>query len=241
MKQTLRHVFLSLITALCLCMTIFAQPVAAQQIQNRYTPEHSSEIAEEQVKGAEWGLNAEEWQRYEELMTGPRGIYSPGIDPLTALGIEARSEEERRYFAELQVQAETIRVEKELAYQRAYDAAWKRLYPESQPVVNLADSTSTVITGNGRLAVFVKENCLACDQQIKRLQTNGQAFDIYLVDSKQDDTAVRRWASRVNIDVAKVRAGTITLNHDGGRWLLMGVGSDLPAVVRQVDGKWVRQ
>lgn len=241
MNKTLRHAFLSLIAGLCLCMTAFAQTIPVHPIQNLYTPERSSEITEDQVKGAEWGLKAEEWQRYEELMTGPRGIYSPGIDPLMALGIEARSEEERRYFAELQVQAEADRVEKELAYQRAYDAAWKRLYPELQPVVNLADSTSTVITGNGRLAVFVKENCLACDQQIKRLQTNGQAFDIYLVDSKQDDTAVRRWATKTGIDAAKVRAGTITLNHDGGRWLLMGVGGDLPAVVRQINGKWVRQ
>ena len=35
----------------------------------------------------------------------PRGVYSPGIDPLTALGIEARSAEERRRYADLQVQA----------------------------------------------------------------------------------------------------------------------------------------
>ncbi|MEI4788683.1 TIGR03759 family integrating conjugative element protein, partial [Pseudomonas aeruginosa] len=67
----------------------------------------------------EWGLNQQEWTRYQTLMQGPRGVYSPGIDPLTALGIEARSAEERRRYADLQVQAERRRVEKELAYQRA--------------------------------------------------------------------------------------------------------------------------
>lgn len=56
-------------------------------------------------------------------------MYSPGIDPLTALGIEARSAEERRRYADLQVQAERRRVEKELAYQRAYDEAFARAYP----------------------------------------------------------------------------------------------------------------
>ncbi len=66
----------------------------------------------------EWGLNQQEWTRYQTLMQGPRGVYSPGIDPLTALGIEARSAEERRRYADLQVQAERRRVEKELAYQR---------------------------------------------------------------------------------------------------------------------------
>ena len=67
--------------------------------------------------------------RYRELMEGPLGIHSPNLDPLTALGIEARSDEERRRYAELQVQVEARRVEKLLAYQRAYDDAWQRLHP----------------------------------------------------------------------------------------------------------------
>ena len=80
----------------------------------------------------EWGLQPEEWARYRQLMQGPLGVYSPQLDPLTALGIEARSEEERRRYAELQVQAEARRVGKTLAYQRAYDAAWQRLFPASR-------------------------------------------------------------------------------------------------------------
>ncbi len=34
----------------------------------------------------EWGLNQQEWTRYQTLMQGPRGVYSPGIDPLTERG-----------------------------------------------------------------------------------------------------------------------------------------------------------
>src|SRR3546814_5294763 len=63
----------------------------------------------------DWGLGTEEWTRYEELMDGPLGIYSPNLDPLSALGVEARSDEERRRYAELQVHAESRRVEKLLA------------------------------------------------------------------------------------------------------------------------------
>ncbi|MGD4883772.1 TIGR03759 family integrating conjugative element protein, partial [Xanthomonas citri pv. citri] len=33
----------------------------------------------------------------------------------------------------------------------------------------------------------------------------------------------------------------ITLNHDGGRWLSLGVSGELPAVVREVGGQWQRQ
>ena len=43
------------------------------------------------------------------------------------------------------------------------------------------------------------------------------------------------------IDPARVRAGSITLNHDGGRWLSLGLPGDLPAAVREVNGQWQRQ
>jgi len=40
----------------------------------------------------------------------------------------------------------------------------------------------------------------------------------------------------------RVRDGSITLNHDGGRWLSLGLsGGELPAVVREVNGQWQRQ
>ena len=60
---------------------------------------------------SEWGLQRQEWERYRELMDGPLGIHSPNLDPLSALGIEARTDEERRRYAELQVQVEARRVE----------------------------------------------------------------------------------------------------------------------------------
>ncbi len=88
------------------------------------------------------------------------GHFSPNLDPLTALGIEARSDEERRRYAELQVQVEAQRVEKTLAYQRAYDAAWQRLHPGMQRV-NLPGasqtSSATGVPGDAnRLAVFIQ-------------------------------------------------------------------------------------
>src|SRR5690606_2187906 len=120
---------------------------------------------DEQRLAHDWGLNAEEWSRYRQLMQGPLGVYSPNLDPLTALGIEARSDEERRRYAELQVQAEARRVEKMLAYQRAYDEAWKRLYPTLQPVSSPAPRRPDLIARlrmsgeRDRVAVFVKDRC----------------------------------------------------------------------------------
>src|SRR5699024_3163996 len=81
-----------------------------------------------------WGLDEEELDRYEQLMQGSRGIWSPGLDPVTALGVEAKTEQERRRYAEMLVEVEKARVERELAFQRAYDDAWSRLYPDEMPI-----------------------------------------------------------------------------------------------------------
>ncbi|URW83088.1 TIGR03759 family integrating conjugative element protein [Alcaligenes sp. DN25] len=191
---------------------------------------------------SEWGLQPQEWARYRELMDGPLGIYSPNLDPLSALGIEARTDEERRRYAELQVQIEARRVEKLLAYQRAYDEAWQRLNPGMQRV-NMPDDkpSAGAVRGSGRMAVFVKDGCAACGLLAQRLQSSGTEFDLYMVGSRQDDARIRDWAKRAQIDAARVRSGSITLNHDGGRWLSLGLPGDLPAVVREVNGQWQRQ
>lgn len=210
-------------------------------------PSHEQPIATERADeqhARDWNLGAEEWARYRALMQGPLGIYSPNLDPLTALGIEARSDQERHRYAELQVEAEAHRVEKLLAYQRAYDDAWQRLHADT-PRVTLPDAgpvfSPVTPAANGRIAVFVQDACPACDQVALRLQAAGTEFDIYVVDSRADDASIRAWAQRIGIDPAKVRSGQITLNHDSGRRLSLGLQGDLPAVVRQVGDQWQRQ
>ena len=198
-------------------------------------------------RSREWGLQPEEWARYRQLMQGPLGIYSPGLDPLTALGIESRSDAERRHYAELQATMEGRRVEKLLNYQRAYDDAWKQLYPGMEPVplpphsLDDGGSPDTPSTESSRLAVFVKEDCESCDQRVRELQAAGRPFDVYVVGSLHDDAQIRRWATRAGIDASKVRSHTITLNHDSGRWLSIGGQGELPAVMREVAGQWLRQ
>ncbi|TXH08627.1 MAG: TIGR03759 family integrating conjugative element protein, partial [Gammaproteobacteria bacterium] len=98
-----------------------------------------------------------------------------------------------------------------------------------------------IARGSGRMAVFVKDGCTACGQLVQRLQSSGAEFDLYMVGSRQDDGRIRDWAKRAQIDPARVRSGSITLNHDGGRWLSLGLPGDLPAAVREVNGQWQRQ
>ncbi|MGQ0697504.1 MAG: TIGR03759 family integrating conjugative element protein [Panacagrimonas sp.] len=230
------------VTALFAAVAAFAQPNSVANARITSTQARpSADAGLDERRARDWGLRTEEWARYRELMEGPLGVYSPQLDPLTALGIEAHSDEGRRRYAELQVRMEARRVEKLIAYQRAYDAAWQRLAP-GQPRVNLpgAKVPASGNTGSGRLAVFIKADCPPCAQRIQQLQAAGTAFDLYMVGSRQDDARVRQWASQAGIDPAKVRARTITLNHDAGRWLSLGLPGELPAVVREVNGQWQR-
>ncbi len=59
-----------------------------------------SSVQDLQQQAGQWGLSQDDYQRYQSLMNGPRGIQSPGLDPLSTLGIEARSQAERRQYAE---------------------------------------------------------------------------------------------------------------------------------------------
>lgn len=233
--------FLVLCAAALTSVSVHAQTTIAAESRVVESRDRSTTGAELDERLAnEWQLNLDEWARYRELMRGPLGIYAPNLDPLTALGIEARTDEERRRYAELQVKAEARRVEKLLSYQRAYDTAWQRLYPKLQRV-ELGDAQPTAETSVGaRLAVFVKDACMPCEQRVRQLQAAGTTFDVYVVGSRQDDARVRQWAAKAGIEPQKVRAGTITLNHDAGRWLAIGVQGELPAVVREIDGQWQR-
>ncbi|MFC8751064.1 TIGR03759 family integrating conjugative element protein [Pseudomonas oryzihabitans] len=215
-----------------------ASPATASHDQTRWSDtQHSRLVLNEDAQARAWGLQASDWVRYRELMQGPLGIYAPNLDPLTALGIEARSDEERARYAELQVRAEARRVEKLLTYQRAYDAAWQRLAPDLQRVT-LKDAN---VADEARLSVFVKADCPPCLERVRQLQAQGRAFDLYLVDSKGDDARLRRWARQARLDPTRVRQRTITLNHDNGSFQSLGLAGELPVVAQRVNGQWQRQ
>ncbi|MDG6398418.1 TIGR03759 family integrating conjugative element protein [Pseudomonas quasicaspiana] len=235
--------FLALMTLLL----AFVTPAHSENQQSSISVSQNTANQSEESSlsnATQWDLQADEWDRFKQLMKGPLGVYSPNLDPLSALGIEAKTEEERTRYAELQVQMESARVIKLLAYQNAYDQAYKRLYPDILPVILVnQDQASKPIpsSSSGRLAVFVELNCSACEVQMKRLQREGQRFDIYLLGSKGNDDALRAWALKAGIEPDKVRSRQITLNHDGGRWITIGGSGKFPAVLRQDNGRWVRQ
>lgn len=96
-----RHLTPPLLVALLAASAMqaaLAQPTGATTVA-RTAPSREAPAAiarSDEQRAQDWGLRTDEWTRYRELMQGPLGVYSPSLDPLTALGIEARSDEERR-------------------------------------------------------------------------------------------------------------------------------------------------
>lgn len=189
-------------------------------------------------EAAVWGLSDTQWQQYHDVMKGPRGVQSPGIDPVLALGLEAASAAERRHMAELWVKQEYQRVEKELAFQREVDSAWKRLYPGVLPVNIGRNAAGVAHDTRGRLALFVRrENCPQCDARLAAIIADNRPVDIYVVDNSGSDEVIRQWALAHHIPVDRVRSHRITLNHDNGKWLKFGQGR-MPVVLQQGESGW---
>lgn len=230
---------------ICLCLVHYVRAHAQERPSvAKHSVDELSLIAPlEQSKAQAWNLKAEEWRRYRHLMEGPLGTYSPGIDPLTALGIEARNSEEQKRYTEMQAHAEYSRVTKLLAYQNAYNEAFTRLYPDLLTVDLLGSNTTTLASPAAtttRLSVFVSLQCEECIERVQSLQIASHQFDLYVLGAGNNDEVIRGWANSAGIDSQKVRNRDITLNHDAGRWLRIGDKGSFPAVMRQVNGQWQR-
>ena len=179
----------------------------------------------ERTRARTWNLSELEWQRYRQLMQGIRGSISPEtISPIEVLGIHARDEAERQRYADAWAHAMHEDVDRILAFQHAYDAAGKRLYP-NEPLIDVdqlpaKEEATSVFQSIDRLLFFARPACPVCDALMNKLlkridEVSG--IDIYLLGlAPGDDAAVRAWASTQRIDPAWVRSRRVTLNHDAG-------------------------
>ena len=164
-------------------------------------------------RAAVWNLTRADWTRYEELMAGRRGAWSPDAGPLLVLGAHARTESERQRLAEAFVLAEHARVEGELAFERAVQAAWQRLFP-GQPRIAAAPGRFSG-AAVARYAMVVDRGCVDCGRRIRARLETGVPVDVY-VRGAADDADLRRWAAEQAVEAAAVRAGRLTLNHGAG-------------------------
>ena len=236
---------LLVVLALVVPATLQAQAPAhidTPAVATRTTPLQASES--EMARAREWGLDAGEWQRYRTLMQGLRASISPStISPIEVLGIHARNPAERRRYAEQWARAMHEDVERILAFEHAYQAAYRRLYPNAVLIdrKRLAQTQSpSPLQAGDRLLFFTRTDCPPCDALLSRVlkhQSRVVSIDLYIAGLEPgDDAGVRAWARARGIDPAAVHARRITLNHAGARLeeLTDGQGA-IPYLLRERD------
>lgn len=228
------HKVVAAVLALGLMMPGFAAEVTYTQAQE--TDTGKSPLVEHTLTPAErartriWGLSKTEWYRYRALMQGIRGSVSPStLSPIEVLGIHARDREERRRYAEQWARMMREDAGRILAFQRAYDEAQKRLYPDSMLIdAGALDSAhsgpdleeASVWQPEDRILFFTDTQCAACDAILERMLGQLDRFsgmDLYLVDvTAGEESLIREWAAARQIDPQWVRKQRITLNIDAG-------------------------
>ena len=189
-----------------------------------------------------WGLSDQEWRKYQQVMSDQRGIWSPGLDPITALGVSADTAAERKRYAELYVRTEFERTRKELAFQLAVDNAWARLYPET-PRIGTRAAAKVALQGVSRYALIVSPDCGECtellEQRIDSMMTEAtEGVDVHVVGTGNDDEVLRRWVAAQPALIAALKSGRATVNH-GNQFRDL---SQFPAIYSKTgSGQWVRE
>lgn len=192
-------------------------------------------------KASFWGLTVTEWKKYENLInTGGRHYWSPDLDPLTTLGVESETLEEREHYAKLLAKKEFERVTKELEFQRIYNRIFKQLYQDILPIEldNNPNFVAPLNYDGERVVLFIDINDnvtgnILLDQILK----TNKDLDIYLLNTKHDDLIAQKWASKNNLPIDRVKNGEITLNHDDGQWKKIGKNI-LPILLQNQNGNW---
>ncbi|HNP34345.1 MAG TPA: TIGR03759 family integrating conjugative element protein [Woeseiaceae bacterium] len=175
-----------------------------------------------ETQSTPWALSEGELERAETLLQGLRGALSDTrISPIEVLGIHARTEAERRRYAEQWARLQIADAERVLAFERAYRVAVRDLLG-NKSVINRQwlqpRTTGARLEANDRLLFFTRTDCAACVALGRRvLKQAGQlaGIDIYLVD-ETDPVAIRAWAEAQHIDPSLVKRKAITLNSDAG-------------------------
>lgn len=163
----------------------------------------------EQRRATLWGLDLSEWTKYKNIMQGPRGLWTPGLDPIQVLGINAKTDAERNHYASKMAKMEFERMKREGAFSDAYHRHYQQLlgdtlmYPKQKPAQKQTETT--------RYHYFVKLPCNACQSQIRHWIDQGIGVDIYFVEA--NNNAIKLFAQMTGISPLLVQSRQITLNH----------------------------
>ena len=185
----------------------------------------------EKFLAKEFRLTEDDMKKYKKIMVGKRGIWSPGLDPISALGVEEKDPVERDRYAKLWLEIEGEKVRLQFEFERAVANKRKDVFGEMLPF-NTQPAVEKWLKKrnrpNANIDVYVNANCLEnCQKRIRDVQrTRGRGrLNFWFVgDVTPTDTEIVAWAEFHDIDPAQVQKRVITLNN--GREKFASLGKD---------------
>lgn len=202
-------------------LSLTSLPAMADQLNESATALSQSTVNDSDEKLARlWDLSIDEYREYQLIMQGPRGNWTPNLDPITVLGINAKSEAERTEFAEKLAKLERARVTRELAFEMAYQKAQQKLFGHI-PLYETAEAKVAQWAGLGEASkaktvnVFINTPCDTCKAVSTRILKSGVKVNFYFVGFTGE--AIKQWAVDLGITGQMITSKKATLNFDGGR------------------------
>lgn len=189
---------------------------------------------EQQHEALVWGLSEDQEKRYVFLMQNRTGLYYKNIklSPVEILGINARDNNERVFYAKLLATQEFEKNAKLLAFDAAYHNAAVELKEELKlPVIRDFDYSKyspynykpLQLQNSDKLVFFiskgdgVKPIVSSLISEIKKNQS--LQLNVFFVDKGLKDDEITKWAKSQNIPSDMVNSKrTVTLNHDKGQY-----------------------
>lgn len=191
----------------------------------------------------QWMLTESDWVKYKQIMTGPRGIWSPGLDPITALGVSETDTQARKYYAELWIKMESRRAELEMAFEVERQRAASRILGNQLAVNNtswIAEWEEKRVEINKQVLFFVEANCTeACKSKFNEVSAaigHNARLEIYFKQGASSED-IGQWAAFMKIPPDVVRAKKIVLHFDEGKSTELGIDMSKLPQLRVIDRK----
>lgn len=177
----------------------------------------------------QWNLTQTDWNRYQSIMAGPRGNWSPDISPISALGIHAITEVDRMRYAEIAAKQDWERLMSERAWYLTYGVAKDRYFGERLKELEATQKTLSDTAASDHLVLFTDDQCNPqCRRAVSTALDTGAAIDIHFVGVSSRDT-IGEWAKANRIPPEAVnKTKRVTLNIDSGMFQRIALDATLP-------------
>ncbi|RUQ85142.1 TIGR03759 family integrating conjugative element protein [Legionella septentrionalis] len=185
--------------------------------------EKNIKLTEDQLNQAKvWGLTAEEEKRYLQLLQSRSGVYYKNLrlTPVDILGLNARTDSERKHLAEIAAIHEAQKVAQNIAWNNAFYQAYNQIFQDVPVVGNFdpfpyspyAHQPLSLKEGDN-LYFFIRENDAVRTilLQIIDAITTSQNTKLQLLFVEMDNEAIQLWANRNQIPKSLVSNHQIIL------------------------------